>query len=111
MKTSITAIKNKIIPFGRFTAINLFGIVFYKDRISEIGLNHERIHSAQAADLSSFRIMGWILFYLLYIKFYVINLIKGSEDAYYDIPFEKEAYENQNNLNYINERERFAWVD
>ena len=38
-------IKNKIIPFGNYKAMNLFGIIFTKSSLSEIELNHEKIHT------------------------------------------------------------------
>ncbi len=45
-------IKNSIIPFGNFKAINLFGIVFYKGKaLSEKTLNHEAIHTRQMKEL------------------------------------------------------------
>jgi hypothetical protein len=38
-------IRNKIIPFGNYIAINLFGIVFTKVELDKIDINHENIHS------------------------------------------------------------------
>jgi hypothetical protein len=44
---------------------------------------------------------------LYWLKF----LIDGGTcgDAYYNIPFEKEAYENQKSLNYLESRKSHAW--
>lgn len=39
-------VKNKIIPFNGFKAINLFGIIFVKKNLNNIDINHERIHTA-----------------------------------------------------------------
>nr|DAX08762.1 MAG TPA: hypothetical protein [Bacteriophage sp.] len=38
-------IKNKFIPFKGYKAINLFGILFTKDSLSNIDINHEKIHT------------------------------------------------------------------
>lgn len=40
-------IKNKVFPFGSYNAINICGIVFYKDTLSAKTKNHERIHTRQ----------------------------------------------------------------
>lgn len=41
-------IKNNIIPFRGYKAINLFGIIFLRKEydLSEIDINHEAIHFA-----------------------------------------------------------------
>lgn len=45
-------IKNTIIPFGKFKAINLFGIIFYKGSYpTKDTINHEKIHTAQMKEM------------------------------------------------------------
>ena len=46
-------IRNKIIPFKGFKAINLFGILFVRgdSKINEKTINHESIHTAQMKEL------------------------------------------------------------
>lgn len=39
-------IKNNIIPFKGYKAINLFGIIFTRKDLNEIDINHEKIHTA-----------------------------------------------------------------
>lgn len=96
-------VKNKIIPFNGFKAINLFGIIFVKKNLNNIDINHERIHTAQMKE--------WLFigFYLLYITEYLINLIKykNTKIAYKNISFEKEAYTNQSNLQYLTIRKHY----
>lgn len=96
-------IYNKFIPFKGFKAINLFGILFVRGTISDINLkllNHEKIHTAQMKEL------GYILFYIIYILEWLYRLMcKGN--AYRNISFEKEAYNNENNLNYLNTRKKY----
>ena len=56
-------VKNKIIPFGSYTTINLFGILFTKsDYLSPITINHERIHTKQMLELL---IVGYYLWYII----------------------------------------------
>nr|DAO36427.1 MAG TPA: hypothetical protein [Bacteriophage sp.]DAW98730.1 MAG TPA: hypothetical protein [Caudoviricetes sp.] len=37
-------INNKLIPFGNYKAMNFFGIVFTKDKLTNTEYNHEHIH-------------------------------------------------------------------
>jgi len=88
-------IKNKWYPFGRFIAITHFPIaVFYKGEISEQTIRHEKIHWIQQKELCV------IVFYLIYLFEY---LIKG----YRNISFEKEAFANEHNKDYLKTRKRF----
>lgn len=98
-------IRNKYIPFKRFKAINLFGVIFTRKDItlSCRVLNHEKIHTAQMKE------MLYIGFYVWYIIEWLIRLfMKGN--AYRNISFEKEAYKHQNELDYDKLRNRFEWL-
>ncbi len=98
-------IRNKYIPFKGFRAINLFGILFVRGnaRISERTLRHEAIHTAQMKE------MLYIGFYIWYIIEWLIRLfMKGN--AYRNISFEREAYSNEKDLSYLDNRKWFAWV-
>lgn len=96
-------IYNKLIPFKGFYAINLFGIIFVRSglsKISRVTLNHEEIHTAQMKEL------GYIFFYIIYLVEWIYRLCT-TKDAYYNISFEKEAYDNQWNFEYLKNRKRF----
>ena len=98
-------IRNKYIPLKGFRAINLFGILFVRGnaRISERTLRHEAIHTAQMKE------MLYIFFYLWYVVEWIIRLfMKGN--AYRNISFEREAYSNEKDLRYLDNRKRFAWI-
>ena len=99
-------VKNKIIPFGSYTTINLFGILFTKsDYLSPITINHERIHTKQMLELL---IVGYYLWYI--IEYIIVRFChKKQNDAYHDISFEEEAHNNDNNLHYLDNRKHFAW--
>lgn len=67
-------------------------------------LNHEKIHHRQQIELL------FILFYVLYLINYLVNLFrfKSHHQAYMNIVFEKEAFANEHNLNYLKTRKTFA---
>lgn len=98
-------IRNNIIPFKGFAAINLFGVLFVrKDAvISEQTINHEKIHTAQMKE------MLYVFFYLWYIVEWLVRLF-GKGNAYRNISFEKEAYDNDDNLDYLKDRKRYSWI-
>ena len=100
-------IYNNIIPFKGFIAMNFFGIIFirneYKNyRYLQRTINHELIHTAQMKELF------YIGFYILYFLEWIFNLIFHTKTAYRDISFEKEAYDNENDIDYLSYREKFA---
>jgi hypothetical protein len=67
-------------------------------------INHESIHFQQALEL------GVIPFYLLYVLEWMFKLPFYGKEAYYEISFEKEAYENEKDLDYLNDRKRYNWL-
>ncbi|UKT63422.1 hypothetical protein [Pedobacter mucosus] len=77
----------------------------YKDDIEII--NHEKIHLRQQLELLIFP------FYFLYLLNYLLNYIKYKkhDEAYRNIVFEKEAYDNENNINYLKSRSWFGWIN
>lgn len=100
-------IKNKILPLGKkFFAINLFGIVFVKGECCNEVLNHEKIHSRQMIELLV------LPFYLFYFLEWIIRLMqyRTNYEAYLHISFEREAYENQKKLKYLEKRKKFNFV-
>ena len=86
-------------------AIALYPYIIARDRLSITTYNHEKIHLVQQREL-------WVVgFYLLYVWYWLKARLKGlnGSDAYYAIPFEKEAYENQSNFKYLNDRKAHSW--
>ena len=96
---------NNILPPKGFKCINLFGILFCRRQLNKIDVNHETIHTKQMQELL------YIFFYLWYVIEYLVKLIiyRNTKLAYRNISFEKEAYQNQYNLDYLNNRKHYSW--
>lgn len=101
-------IYNNILPVKGFCAMNLFGVLFvrkkYKGRLSNKTINHETIHTLQQKELL------YIFFYVLYICEWLIRLVTNTNSAYRSISFEREAFQNESDYDYINNRKRFSWL-
>lgn len=104
-------IRNRYIPFKGFRAMFFFGILFVRNDLeSELkywDMNHEAIHAKQCKEM-----LG-VFFYLWYIAEYVVRLFQYGFDtrkAYRNISFEREAYENQADMLYTDDRKIWAWV-
>ncbi|GAB6010794.1 hypothetical protein [Viscerimonas tarda] len=97
---------NNIIPFKGFAAINLFGVIFVrKDVHLTVGIiQHERIHTAQMKEL------GYILFYLLYFIEWLVKLLRYGLESYYNISFEREAYEEESSPFYLANRKKYSFL-
>lgn len=101
-------IYNKIIPFQGFKCINLFGILFVRSKLlKDKDINHEAIHSEQMKELL------WIPFYLWYVIEYLFRAVRywSLEKAYKTLWFEQEAYDNQENLDYLKTRKHYKWFN
>ena len=68
-------------------------------------LNHERIHLRQQVE------MGVLFFYVWYVAEYGIRWLqyRNSYAAYCNISFEREAFANDTNLNYLKNRRWWAF--
>lgn len=101
-------IYSNILPFRGFRAINLFGIIFARKDFPKLTrqiVNHESIHSRQMLELFV------LLFYVWYITEWIIRLFqyKNIQRAYENISFEREAYQNDNNYDYLYHRKRYSF--
>ena len=96
---------NNILPPKGFKCINLFGILFCRRQLNKIDINHETIHTKQMQELL------YIFFYLWYVIEYLVKLTiyRNTKLAYRNISFEREAYQNQYNLDYLNNRKHYSW--
>jgi hypothetical protein len=82
-----------------------FGIYILEKQIkSSRIINHEKIHWQQQLE------MLIIFFYLWYLIEWFIKLFTCFGNAYKSLSFEREAYDNEYNLKYLETRKHFAWI-
>lgn len=97
-----------IIP-KKYSGLTIFPFIFLKNKESInniLFLNHEKIHLKQQIELL------WIFFFVWYFIEYGIRILqyKNHDLAYKMISFEKEAYKNEQDLNYLKSRKTFAFL-
>jgi hypothetical protein len=87
-------------------AITLGFVVFSRGTVSDSTRRHETIHFQQYLETL------FVGFLLLYFYDYCRSRVKGvgGPESYREIRAEKEAYENQDNLNYLENRPRWKWM-
>ena len=97
-----------LIVFKYFTPRGFRGITFFpfviltnrNDAMDTVCINHERIHLRQQLELLI------LPFYVWYgIEFLIrLLILRNKNKAYKSISFEREAYENEKDLNYLTSR-------
>lgn len=100
---------NKYLIGRHFVGIALWPFIVIKSsqlREDKVFINHEKIHLRQQLEL-------FILpFYMIYLVEYLIRLsqYKNAELAYRNISFEKEAYQNEADLDYLAKRSLWSFL-
>lgn len=97
-----------LIPKG-YRGLTVFPFVFIKYRFdseNKVLLNHEKIHIRQQMELLV------LPFFLWYFVEYAVRLLqyKNANLAYRNISFEREAYTNEEHLNYLETRRFFTFL-
>jgi hypothetical protein len=97
------------IPKG-YRGLTVFPFVFVKlwvDKGNMIFINHEKIHLRQQLELLV------LPFFIWYFVEYLVRLVqyKNADLAYRNISFEREAYANELNLDYLKKRSFFRFFD
>ncbi|WP_431137186.1 hypothetical protein [Psychroserpens mesophilus] len=95
-------ISKYLVPKG-YVGITCFPFIFLRDRCLKADsnlVNHEKIHLRQQLELLI------VPFYFWYVVEFFIRLLiyKNWKKAYLNISFEREAYANQEDLNYLKSR-------
>ena len=98
-----------LLPKG-YRGLTVFPFVFVKyqmDKGNRIFVNHEKIHLRQQLELL---ILPFFIWYLLE---YCLRLVqfKNANLAYRNISFEREAYTNESNLEYLKNRATFSFCN
>lgn len=103
----IIRVKTKLFPQG-YKAITIGPFVITKPNtvLDPIDIQHESIHWAQEKE------MLIIPFFLWYVIEFFIRLIiyRNWNKAYKNISFEQEAYNNQEDSEYIKNRKHYNWI-
>ena len=102
-------IENSFIPKLIFwmpvKAITLVPFIFFRGKMDETALTHEKIHVPQYLEL-------WVIgFPIIYFWDFLCAywLLRNVQEAYRRIRLEQEAYDHQNDFDYPNKRAKFAW--
>lgn len=98
-----------VVPKLKVSGMALFPFILVseeKDRFNKVLINHERIHLRQQVELLV------LPFYVLYLLNYLYHYLKlrNHDKAYMAICFEREAYANERNLQYLPSRKWFSWL-
>ena len=102
-------ISKYIVPKG-YKGITIFPFMFLKTKSlkeNTVLVNHEKIHLRQQIELLI------LPFYIIYMFEFLIRLIqyKKWHLAYRNISFEREAYKNEKDLDYLKSRPLYSVVN
>ena len=107
-KHGMKVVENDTLPFGNYKCMTIYKWIFTKNakRITQVDFNHEATHLHQQTELLV------IFFYLWYVLEFLVKLLCtfNWKRAYRSISFEMEAYENEENTSWINQRSEYYWL-
>lgn len=95
--------------YKNYVGLSLWPFIFLKNndlKEDTVLINHERIHLRQQQELLI------VFFYIFYLMEWVVRtmLYFDTYKAYQNLSFEKEAYSNEKNLDYLNQRRPFSFI-
>lgn len=96
--------------YRNYVGLSLWPFIILKNvqlKQDTVLINHERIHLKQQQELLI------IPFYFLYISEWLLRslLYLDSYRAYQNISFEREAYQNEKELDYLDNRKPFSFIN
>ena len=97
-----------LVPNG-YLGITIFPFVFLKygsSKKDNVLVNHEKIHLKQQLEILI------LPFFIWYLIEFIIRLLqyKKWHLAYQNISFEREAYKNEKDLDYLKSRSFFSFI-
>lgn len=100
---------NKFLFSKNYVGLCLWPFIFLKEwhlKWDRVLVNHERIHLRQQSELLI------LPFYILYLSEWFLRCIfyLDSYRAYQNISFEREAYANEKDLSYLNNRKPLSFI-
>ena len=101
-------ISKYLVPKG-YTGIAIFPFVFLKYKalkLNSVLINHEKIHLRQQVELL---VLPFYVFYYIEFLFKLVQY-KSWQKAYRNISFEREAYFNEADLEYLNNRPFWSFL-
>jgi hypothetical protein len=106
----IIIVCQRLLKNMKISGITLFPFIFIQrkaDRNNKILINHEKIHIRQQMELLIIPFYIWYLseYYIKYLKY------KNPHLAYQNISFEREAYDNDQNLDYLKKRKFWSFIN
>ena len=126
---NMKVIYNRFIPFKGSYAITVIKWIFVREeykcldgsRVYNKMINHESIHEQQILDFTPKTFPSWlrytvgsICFYLLYGLEWLFKLIPcfiKKKNAYRSLCAEQEAYNNEMDFKYIENRPKLFWLN
>ncbi|PCJ98689.1 MAG: hypothetical protein COA50_00120 [Flavobacteriaceae bacterium] len=95
--------------YKNYVGLSLWPFIFLKNtslKEDVVLINHERIHLSQQRELLI------LIFYFLYALEWGIRFLRyfDSYKAYQNISFEREAYENEDNMDYLSNRKPLSFI-
>ena len=101
---------SKIFLAPKFNAVTIWPFIILKDRFlknNKILLHHEKIHLRQQIE------MLVLPFFVWYLLEFLIRLVatRNWMRAYFNISFEREAYQNEKNLTYLRDRKFWFFLN
>lgn len=101
-------ITSRFLSIFNIAGITIFPFVFMirkSLKSNEVFINHERIHLKQQLELLI------VPFYIWYVIEYLLLRIKmNHHDAYKNIVFEREAYQEEKHLEYLKDRKLWNFL-
>lgn len=92
-----------------FNALTIWPFIILRDKDlkqDKMVINHEKIHLRQQIELL------WFFYFIWYLAEFSINLLRYRDfmKSYYKIGFEKEAYANEHNPDYLKKRKFWGFL-
>ncbi len=99
-------VRNDFLPFDGYKAMTVWPFIFVRSgcTFSDTDMNHEEIHGRQQLE------MLVLPFFLWYVLEWVVRLFANAGNAYRSISFEREAYANEHDRQYLSKRKTWSFV-